>query len=106
MADVGRKQLEKLLKDRQLLGKECLPEDVDRLVAEGYVSERLLGAASKETFQEELGLSPALAGLLVAEFGAGGHLRVGMQAPVIVTSAAGPGRRRCWVMCGRVGLQV
>lgn len=105
MADAGRKQLEKILKDRQLLGKEVLPKDVDRLVAKGYVSERLLGAASKETFKE-LGLSSALAGLLVAEFGAGGHWRVGMQAPVIVTSAAGPGRRRCRVMCGRVGLQV
>ena len=105
MADAGRKQLEKLLKDRKLLGKECLPEDVDRLVAKGYFSERLLGAASQETF-EELGLSSALAGLMVVEFGAGGHLRVGMQAPVIVTPAAGPGRRRCWVMCRRVGLQV
>lgn len=64
-------QLTKLLEQR---GVPCDPEDLESLVNDGYVNECFLGAASKADLMA-VGLTPALANLLVQEFGGGVRLR-------------------------------
>lgn len=82
MADQRRYDLERLkelLEGRRIL---CFPEDLERLVDNGFRDEHTLGAASVARLMS-MGLKPALADTLGKTFGAGRQLRYLRVAVVI-----------------------